>query len=192
MTELTAANNRLKLIEGLLDDQLCGVLIMMVDITVRANLKKLLIVWETICILGHMKSRLNDIPILKSVPSYIGASHYNRVRLAQLRLEQNLRLELFSLRGLDILIDDEAWVCIDRTLGDLPVLAWTDFQTGQRVGVHQPVPCQLRFYHNHADLICGTVLDDLGRILERRLARIRSTGSKRVVYLGRTSNSKAK
>jgi hypothetical protein len=137
-----------------------------------------------------MKSRLNDIPIIKSVPSYVGASHYNRVRLSQLRLERTLRLELFSLRGLDISIDDEAWVCIDRTLGDLPVLAWTNFDTSNRSGLHQPVPCQLRFYHNHADLICGTVLDDLGRILERRLAKLRTSSAKKIIYLRRIRKSR--
>lgn len=137
-----------------------------------------------------MKSRLNDIPIIKSVPSYVGATHYNRVRLSQLRLDKTLRLELFSLRGLDISIDDEAWVCIDRTLGDLPVLAWTNFDTSSRSGLHQPVPCQLRFYHNHADLICGTVLDDLGRILERRLAKLRSHSPKKIIYLRRIRKSR--
>ena len=132
-----------------------------------------------------MKSRLNDIPIIKSVPSYVGATHFNRVRLSQLRLDPSLRLELFSLRGLDIVIDDDAWVCIDRTLGDLPVLAWTDFDKTSRKGLHQPVPCKLRFYHNHADLICGTVLDDLGRILERRLSKLRYKSSRKIVYLRR-------
>ncbi|HEY5604042.1 MAG TPA: hypothetical protein VIM41_13130 [Gammaproteobacteria bacterium] len=132
-----------------------------------------------------MKSRLNDIPIIKTVPSYVGATHFNRVRLSQLRLDSSLRLELFSLRGLDILIDDDAWVCIDRTLGDLPVLAWTEFDKRNRKGLHQPVPCKLRFYHNHADLICGTVLDDLGRILERRLAKLRYKSSRKIVYLRR-------
>ena len=137
-----------------------------------------------------MKSRLNDIPIIKSVPSYVGATHFNRVRLSQIRLDESLRLELFSLRGLDIVIDDDAWVCIDRTLGDLPVLAWTDFDKASRSGLHQPVPCKLRFYHNHADLICGTVLDDLGRILERRLSKLRYKSSRKIVYLRRIRHAR--
>lgn len=137
-----------------------------------------------------MKSRLNDIPIIKSVPSYVGATHFNRVRLSQIRLDESLRLELFSLRGLDIIIENDAWVCIDRTLGDLPVLAWTDFDKNNRNGLHQPVPCKLRFYHNHADLICGTVLDDLGRILERRLSKLRYKSSRKIVYLRRIRHAR--
>jgi len=137
-----------------------------------------------------MKSRLNDIPIIKSVPSYVGATHFNRVRLSQIRLNESLRLELFSLRGLDIVIENDAWVCIDRTLGDLPVLAWTDFDKTSRNGLHQPVPCKLRFYHNHADLICGTVLDDLGRILERRLSKLRYKSSRKIVYLRRIRHAR--
>ena len=137
-----------------------------------------------------MKSRLNDIPIIKSVPSYVGATHFNRVRLSQLRLDESLRLELFSLRGLDIVIENDAWVCIDRTLGDLPVLARTDFDKNSRNGLHQPVPCKLRFYHNHADLICGTVLDDLGRILERRLSKLRYKSARKIVYLRRIRHAR--
>ena len=103
-----------------------------------------------------MKSRLNDIPIIKSVPSYVGATHFNRVRLSQIRLDNSLRLELFSLRGLDIVIDDDAWVCIDRTLGDLPVLAWTDFDKDSRKGLHQPVSC--KWASNRDAAVCSAAL----------------------------------
>jgi hypothetical protein len=117
-----------------------------------------------------MKSRLSDVPILKAVSSYVEAMYYNRVRLGLSRLENPLRIELINLRGLDIIIDDEAWVCVDRTLNDLPIFAWTDFEHASRRSLYEPVPCRLRFYHNHADLICGTVLDLVHRNLDNRLA----------------------
>jgi hypothetical protein len=97
--------------------------------------------------------------------------YYNRVRLALSRLENPLRIELINLRGLDIIIDDEAWVCVDRTLNDLPIFAWTDFENAARKSLYEPVQCRLRFYHNHADLICGTVLDLIHRNLDNRLAK---------------------
>ena len=78
-----------------------------------------------------MKSRLSDVPILKSTPTCIEAMYYNRVRIALTRIDNPLRIELINLRGLDIVIDDEVWVCVDRTLNDLPIFAWTDFERGE-------------------------------------------------------------
>ncbi len=116
-----------------------------------------------------MRSRINDIPILKSVQTSMEATHYNHVCIALQRVANPLRIELLNLRGLDILLDDEAWVCVDRTMGDLPAMAWTSFKPAQRSGLHMSVPCELRFYHNHADLICGTVLDLVDRYIRERL-----------------------
>ena len=108
-----------------------------------------------------MKSRIDDIPKLSTEPVSISASHYNQVRLGILRLENPLRIPLPRLRGMDIIINDKAWVCVDRTLYDLPVLAWTDFEVSHRDSLHTPVRCQLNFYHIEADLISETVLNAL-------------------------------
>ena len=119
-----------------------------------------------------MKSRLSDVPTLKATPTYIESMYYNRVRIALARIGNPLRIELINLRGLDIVIDDEVWVCVDRTLNDLPIFAWTDFEHGARKNLFEPIACRLRFYHNHADLICGTVLDLINRNLDSRLSRL--------------------
>ncbi|MDH5324023.1 MAG: hypothetical protein OEZ68_18855 [Gammaproteobacteria bacterium] len=121
-----------------------------------------------------MKSKLIDVPVLKAMPCSIEASNYNRVRLALCRLGNPLRLELINLRGLDVQLDNEAWVCVDRTLNDMPIFAWVNLQSRGRVSLCAPVPCQLRFYHNHADLICGTVLDLIDRQLQIRLSQPQS------------------
>jgi hypothetical protein len=119
-----------------------------------------------------MKSRLSDVPILKTTPTFIESMYYNRVRIALSRIDNPLRIELINLRGLDIVIDDEVWACVDRTLNDLPIFAWTDFEAGARNNLFEPIACRLRFYHNHADLICGTVLDLVNRNLDARLSRL--------------------
>lgn len=121
-----------------------------------------------------MRSRLNDVPVLKTTPTYIEAMYFNRVRIALSRIDNPLRIELINLRGLDILIDDEIWVCVDRTLNDLPIFAWTEFEYTARKNLFEPVACSLRFYHNHADLICGTVLDLINRNLDSRLSRLKA------------------
>lgn len=133
-----------------------------------------------------MKSRIHVSTQIKSIPTYIEASYFNRVRLALMRLESPLRIQLANMRGLDIILDHHEWVCVDRAINDLPTMAWTDFDTGNRGGIHEPVSCQLRFFHNHADLICGSVLQLVERNLQERLAKIRPPQQQpSIVYLGR-------
>ena len=115
-----------------------------------------------------MKSRIEDIPKLKTEPSSIEGAHFNQVRLALLRLENPLRLKLPGLRGMDIILDDKSWVCVDRTLYDLPVIAWTDFGHIEREGLHEPVSCLLHYYHIHADLITDTVLATVAHEIGKR------------------------
>lgn len=119
--------------------------------------------------MADMKSRLHDVPILREIPTTLRANHYNTVRLALLRLGRPLRVELEGLRHLDMLLDDDAWICVDRTLNDVPVMAWTDFQHG-RLGLTDPVACRLRFYHAHAGIIINTALETVDRVLSGHLA----------------------
>lgn len=129
-----------------------------------------------------MKPRLYDVPVLKAMSSYIEAHYYNRVRLALCRLGNPLRIELINLRGLDIYLDNDDWVCVDRTLNDSPIFAWTDFESQGRDNLCEPVSCQLRFYHNHADLICGTVLDLVYRNLDTQLSQLNTGCKTEVTY----------
>jgi len=115
------------------------------------------------------RTRLNDIPTLKSLPSAVSAERFNRVRLALRRLENPLRIELPKLRTLDFILEDEMWAIVDRDLNDMPVVAWTDFE--HRSTLHQPVQCMLRYYHAHADAIMDKALEKLDTILEARLAK---------------------
>lgn len=115
-----------------------------------------------------MATRLEDVPVIKVKPATLEAEIYNRVRLGLIRLENPLRLTLPGLRGMDVLLDDHAWVCVDRTLYDLPVLAWTNFAVGRR-GLHLPVDCVVNYYHIHANVIAETVLSTTDRLLRERL-----------------------
>lgn len=119
-----------------------------------------------------MKSRIEDVPKLKTELTEISGPLYNQGRLALLRLENPLRLRLPGLRGMDVLLDTHAWVCVDRTLYDLPVLAWTDFKQTEREGLHQPVRCLLHYYHIHADLIGDSILATVARELGKRLRKL--------------------
>ena len=114
------------------------------------------------------RSRLNELPVLRSCAGEVDAERFNRARLALRRLENPLRLELPKLRSLDFILEDEMWAIVDRDLNDIPVVAWTDFE--HRTALHQPVHCTLRYYHAHADAVIDKALQKLDEILEIRLA----------------------
>ena len=115
------------------------------------------------------RSRLNELPILRSRPIAVEAVRYNRVRLALRRLDNPLRLELPKLRSLDFILEDRLWALVDRDLNDIPVVAWTEF--AQRSALHRAVPCVLRYYHAHADAVVDKALLKLDDILTSRLIK---------------------
>lgn len=116
-----------------------------------------------------MSSRIDEVPKLRTQPTLIDGARYNQVRLGLIRLKNPLRLSLPGLRGMDILLDNQSWICVDRTLYDLPVLAWTDFEVDSRLGIHEPVRCLLHYYHIHAELITETVLSTVMTEIAQRL-----------------------
>lgn len=116
-----------------------------------------------------MKSRFGKLPIIKAATYSVNAAYYNRIRIALLRLEKPIRIELVNLGSLDMLLDDTEWLCVDKNLGDLPTVAWTDFKTGMRNSLNEPVTCQIRHYNDHADLVCETALYSVYRYLEKEL-----------------------
>lgn len=117
-----------------------------------------------------MRSRIDEVPALWVIDATVDAAQFNRIRLALLRLGEPLRLALPHLRGLDLLLSRESWVCVDRTMDDLPVIAWTRFGSLGRRQLQAPVRCELRYYHGHAGMIVQTVLADALAAVEQRLA----------------------
>ncbi|MGB7932444.1 MAG: hypothetical protein WCH04_09495 [Gammaproteobacteria bacterium] len=112
---------------------------------------------------------LREFPPLRSLPKRLEAAYYNRVRLALSRLGCPLRVALPQHRGLEAILDNDVWVCVDTMRDDLPVLAWRAFGTRGRTSLHEPVDCRLDLYHWHAGLIMGTALDALDMALGARL-----------------------
>jgi len=102
---------------------------------------------------------------LRSLPKTIEAACYNRVRLSLARHGRPLRVALSGHRGLEVILDDRFWLCVDSLQNDQPVLAWHEFETAGRNALHAPVHCQLCLYHVCAGLVMGSVLDDLQQVL---------------------------
>jgi hypothetical protein len=100
-------------------------------------------------------------------PKTIEATCYNRGRLALLRLGYPLRVALQQHRGLEVILSNTMWLCVDSNADDLPILSWREFQIHGRRNLIQPVPCELWLYHSCAGLIMGSALDDLDQALEK-------------------------
>lgn len=114
----------------------------------------------------------DDLKPIRTLPKTIGAPCYNQARLALRRLPAPVRVDLEGLRGLEVIVEDRYWLCVDSNNEDRPILAWTEFQTQGRSSLHEPVQCSLYLLHHHAGLVMGLALDALEAALDRRLHRI--------------------
>ncbi len=104
---------------------------------------------------------------LRIFPKIMEATYFNRGRLAILRLGAPLRVALRQHRGLEVILNNTVWTCVDSTADDQPVMAWREFQVLERSDLHQPIACELWLYHSCAGLIMGSALDDLHQSLEK-------------------------
>jgi len=119
-----------------------------------------------------MQNPLDEHQASHTLHKIIPAEDYNRVRLALRRISNPLRIELQSMRCLDITLNNQYWLVIDRCMDDRRIMAWTDFQFTDRSAIHAPVSCMLRLYHIHAGLVMGEVLETLGSTLGEKLKSV--------------------
>ena len=111
---------------------------------------------------------------LRIMPKTIEASCYNHVRLALRRIENPYRVGLPDHRNLEMILDNAVWLCVDSAAGDMPIMAWMDFDTRKHNdALHAPVPCNLHLYHTLAGLVMGSVLESLEEVLTQELLLIR-------------------
>jgi len=118
-----------------------------------------------------MRTRLDDLPVFEIQRLTVRAVDYNLVQIALKRLGAPLHIELPRLRTLELILEKDSWIVIDRALNDIPVLAWLDFDMQQRSSLHEPIPCQRRTYHTHALLIVDKVIEAMHLILGERLGK---------------------
>jgi hypothetical protein len=116
-----------------------------------------------------MYTRHNEVPVYEYQAGVIDALYYNRVQTAFKRLGQGLRLAIPQLRTLDLILQQDAWIIVDNALNDLPIAAWTDFETIERDALHTPINCQLRLFHSNASVIIKRVLEAMEALLEQQL-----------------------
>jgi hypothetical protein len=119
-----------------------------------------------------MRSRLDNIPIYDTRESKIRAQDYNLVKIALKRLGSPIRVEIPNLRTLDFILEDDLWVIVDRSLNDIPVIAWLNFKDHERTSLHESIVCERRTYHTHAMIIIDKAIEALQLLLGEKLGDI--------------------
>lgn len=118
-----------------------------------------------------MDKHIDSLTPTHSMSKIIEAVYYNHARLALKRIANPLRVSISNHLGLEIILHDEFWLCVDSIQYDQPIMAWCEFDTHKHnAGLHNPIPCTLHFYHTHASLIMGSALDELDKTLSEMLA----------------------
>lgn len=114
-----------------------------------------------------------ELEPLRVLPKTVDARCWNLVRLALCRLPRPIRFELQGLRGLEAVVEDHYWLCVETFNADRPVLCWTEFRNRSRNALDEPVRCSLYLMHHHSGLIMGEALESLEKALDHRLADCR-------------------
>ncbi len=118
-----------------------------------------------------MRTRIHDVPACFVETVDVSAKRYNLIQLALNRLDGPLRFPLIGLRNLDILLDRDVWACVDRSVLDLPVAAWNQFDTHDRIDLQADVRCELRHYQVNTDILLPYMWMTLESILRGRLTK---------------------
>ncbi|MDH5300211.1 MAG: hypothetical protein OEW58_02480 [Gammaproteobacteria bacterium] len=117
-----------------------------------------------------MMSRLKNLPKYSCADTLVDSKQYNAARLALYRLAKVVRFPIKGYEHLEVIIDEDSWVVVDHLQNDLPIVAWTDFQATGR-GLHEPVRCQLSYYHFGAAVVANKGLAAINRYLGIKLER---------------------
>lgn len=115
-------------------------------------------------------TRHNEVLILDRQPGNVDGNYFNRAQTALKRIGEQIRFKIPELNHLDLILQKDAWIVVDRVLNDMPIVAWTDFQTEGRDNLHEPVACEIRLYHFAARMILNRTLDAMEVILGESLA----------------------
>ncbi len=104
-----------------------------------------------------MMGRLIGLPTYSSITTYVDATYFNTIRRALLKTNNTLRIPILELEQVDIIIDHDSWVCINRH-NNMPLVAWVDFHIGRRADLHSPIECTKNYYHFGAARIARNAL----------------------------------
>lgn len=117
----------------------------------------------------QLYTRHDEILQLSSRPGEVSANYYNHVQKALSRLGDQIRLTIPKLKHLDLIIQKDAWIIVDIVLNDMPVAAWTQFEVKGRSNLHEPIHCEVRFFHYAAFMVLDRTLEAMELMLGEAL-----------------------
>jgi hypothetical protein len=124
-------------------------------------------------------TRHDEVPQLSARSGKVDALHFNHVQTALKHLGSQIRLKIPRLKHLDLIIQKDAWVIVDAVLNDVPIAAWSSFEVENRDALHEPIQCEIRFFHYAASMILNRTLEAmelmLGELLEEELPEDKSS-----------------
>ena len=126
-------------------------------------------------------TRHNEVPQLASRKGKVDALYYNHVQTALKQLGPQIRLKIPKLKHLDLILQKDAWIVVDTVLNDIPVVAWTIFETENRDSLHEPIQCEIRFFHFAASMILNRTLEAMELMLGEQLAEFLPDDSTTVI-----------
>lgn len=130
-----------------------------------------------------MRTKIDEIPACFIETIKVDAERYNLIQLVLSRLGSPLRFSLLGLRHLDMVLEKESWICVDRGALDLPVAAWHLFKKESHLNLQSTVLCELRHYQANTDILLPYVWMSMESILKEYLSNGRSHHSAHVVPL---------
>ena len=120
----------------------------------------------------QLYTRHDEVPLLHNREGKVEAVYYNEVQTALKKLGRQIRFPIPKLKHLDLILQKDAWIVVDRALSDFPILAWTSFQTESRDSLHKPVKCEVRIFHFAASMILRRTLEAMDLMLGEQLSEI--------------------
>ncbi len=116
-----------------------------------------------------MYTRHDEVPRLASRSGKVDARYFNHVCLALKRIDREIRLRIPKLKHLDLILQKDAWIIVDRALYDYPIAAWCEFDQTTRNALHEPIPCSIRIYHYAAMMVLRRTLEAMDDLLNEQL-----------------------
>lgn len=114
-------------------------------------------------------TRHTEIQMLAHRQGKVDAIYYNDVQTALKRINFEIRLQIPKLKHLDLILQKDAWIVVDKVLNDMPVLTWTNFEIEHRESLHEPVKCEVWFFHYAASVIMNRTLEAMDMMLGEEL-----------------------
>ena len=115
-------------------------------------------------------NRHNEVPPLSVRDAKVDANAYSHVLVALKQLGKQVRFRIPRLKHLDLILQKDAWVVVDRALYDYPIITWTDFELQGRENVTDPIQCKIRYFHANATMIKSRTLEAMEMLLSEELA----------------------